>query len=243
MFKRLNLSGNALKIIACISMLIDHVGLMFFPRVLFIRYIGRLAFPIFAFLISEGCRYTKNKLRYFLSVFLLGAVCQIAYTIAYPSSIYLGILIAFSFSILIIYSLELVKKSLIEKSKLHVKILSILLFLSLIVLCYALTIKVDVDYGFIGIMLPVICSLFDFRRIKGVEKLDKLIYRKICFIVGVTLYVLLSEMYYFTAYSLFAIPLILLYNGGRGKLKLKYFFYAFYPTHLLLLEGLYLIIN
>ena len=130
MFKRLNLSGNALKIIACISMLIAHVGLMFFPRVLFIRYIGRLAFPIFAFLISEGCRYTKNKLRYFLSIFLLGAVCQIAYTIAYPSSVYLGILIAFSFSILIIYSLELVKKSLIEKSKLHVKILSILLFLS-----------------------------------------------------------------------------------------------------------------
>ena len=72
MLKRLTLSGNALKIIACVSMFIDHASLMLFPEIIWLRYIGRLAFPIFAFLISEGCRYTKNKLNYFLSVFILG---------------------------------------------------------------------------------------------------------------------------------------------------------------------------
>ena len=58
------LSGNALKIIAAITMFIDHMGLMLFPKTLIFRYIGRLAFPIFAFMIAEGCRYTRNRLRY-----------------------------------------------------------------------------------------------------------------------------------------------------------------------------------
>ena len=54
------LNGNALKIIGAVSMFIDHVGVLFFPRVLFLRIIGRLAFPIFAYLIAEGCRHTNN---------------------------------------------------------------------------------------------------------------------------------------------------------------------------------------
>ena len=67
------LPGNALKIIAAIAMLADHVGLMFFPRVSLFRIVGRLALPIFAFMIAEGCRYTRNRLRYFLQIFLLAA--------------------------------------------------------------------------------------------------------------------------------------------------------------------------
>ena len=66
------LSGNGLKLVAALTMLIDHVGMLLFPQVLLLRIIGRLAFPIYAFMIAEGCRYTKNKLRYFLMVFLLG---------------------------------------------------------------------------------------------------------------------------------------------------------------------------
>ena len=243
MLKRLNLSGNVLKIIACLSMLIDHAGLMLFPSVVWLRYIGRLAFPIFAFLISEGCRYTKNKLRYFLSVFLLGAVCQIAYAVVYPNDIYLGILLTFSFSILIIYSLEFLKKSLVENGKLGNKILATVLFFGLIVVAYLLTCNVTFDYGFIGIMTPVICSLFDFKNVIGFKKLYKLFLRKLCFVLAVILYNLSSGVKYFTFFSLFTIPLILLYSGKRGKLKLKYFFYAFYPLHLLVLAGLQLIIN
>ena len=59
--RNFGLSGNALKIIAAISMVIDHVGLMFFPTLKILRIIGRLAYPIFAFMIAEGCYYTKNK--------------------------------------------------------------------------------------------------------------------------------------------------------------------------------------
>ena len=69
------LNGNALKYIAALTMLIDHAGLLLFPRNILFRIIGRLAFPIFAFMIAEGCRYTRNKLKYFLSVFILGFAC------------------------------------------------------------------------------------------------------------------------------------------------------------------------
>jgi hypothetical protein len=57
------LTGNQLKLIAAGAMLADHVGLMFFPEAELLRIIGRLAFPIFAFMIAEGCKYTRNKLR------------------------------------------------------------------------------------------------------------------------------------------------------------------------------------
>ena len=54
------LTGNQLKLIALISMTIDHIGFMLFPRVKILRVIGRIAFPMFAFLIVEGYFYTKN---------------------------------------------------------------------------------------------------------------------------------------------------------------------------------------
>ena len=48
-------SNNVLKIIACITMLIDHMGVLLFPKITILRIIGRIAFPIFAFLLAEGC--------------------------------------------------------------------------------------------------------------------------------------------------------------------------------------------
>ena len=58
------LSGNQLKIIALIAMTIDHIGLQFLPHVTILRIIGRLAFPIFAYMIAEGCLHTRNRRRY-----------------------------------------------------------------------------------------------------------------------------------------------------------------------------------
>ena len=54
--------------------------------------------PIFAFMIAEGCKYTKNKLKHFLMIFILGVICQVVYFIN-DQSLLMGILIVFSFSI------------------------------------------------------------------------------------------------------------------------------------------------
>jgi hypothetical protein len=236
MYKKLGLNGNALKIIACLSMLIDHVGLMLLPNEIWLRCIGRVAFLIFAFLISEGCLYTKNKLRYFLSVFTLGVICQIGFDLVYKDQVYLGILLTFSLSIILIYLLEQCKTVFIKKSKLYLKILApVLLFLSILG-CYYVTEKIAFDYGFMGIMLPFICSLFDF------DGKYNLRLKKLLFVIGAIIYFLQSDLKEIIVYSLLSIPLVLLYNGKRGSKKLKYFFYAFYPVHILIIAGLTLVI-
>ena len=67
MKERFGLNGNILKIIAAISMFIDHMGFIFFPNITVFRIVGRIALPIYAFMIAEGCRYTRNKIKYFLT--------------------------------------------------------------------------------------------------------------------------------------------------------------------------------
>ena len=238
------LSGNAIKIIAAILMVIDHFGLIFYPSVMVFRCLGRLSMPLFAYMVAEGTRYTKNKIKYLALVLGLGLICQISYAIYEPSNLYFSILITFTFSMLIIYALKFMKKCCFENKKWWLIAISILLFLLSIaftnVFCYYFT----VDYGFWGCMLPVFASLFDFRGVDNekTKKYDKLILRAITFSIGIIVFVFTFSNVSFSIYALFSIPLILLYNGSRGKLKMKHFFYVFYPLHLLLLEGLYMII-
>ena len=72
MQKTKGLSGNQLKLIALAAMTVDHIGVQFFPNIQLLRIIGRLALPIFAYMIAQGCRYTKNKARY------LGTIAAVA---------------------------------------------------------------------------------------------------------------------------------------------------------------------
>ena len=109
-------NSNTLKLIAAVCMFVDHMAILFYPRIMWLRVIGRIAMPIFAFAIAEGCRYTKNKVKHFCLLFGLGAACQIVYTIFDPTQIYFGILITFSFSTLMIYALQFAKKCTFESS-------------------------------------------------------------------------------------------------------------------------------
>ena len=61
---KLSLTNNQLKIIAMISRVLDHIGLVFFPKVVLFRFLGRISFPIYAYMIAEGCAHTKNRKRY-----------------------------------------------------------------------------------------------------------------------------------------------------------------------------------
>ena len=111
-------NGNGLKLLAALCMLIDHLGVMLFPKVAWLRFIGRCAMPLFAFMIAEGCRYTKDKVKHFALLFGLGLACQIVYTIFDPENIYLGILLTFSISVLIIYAMQYAKACFAKKEEL-----------------------------------------------------------------------------------------------------------------------------
>lgn len=239
------LSGNVLKIIAAISMLIDHIGYMFFPDLLILRLIGRIAFPIFALMIAEGAKYTKNKLRYFLTIFLLGVVCQVVYYFFDDHSLYMSILITFSISILLIYLLQFVKHVLFNtNTKIYIKVLLPLIIIPFSITgVYFLNLYVQIDYGFWGILTPVFASIVDFRNIKvskEIKVIDNYYLRLLFMSICLVMLTIFGEVFQWAC--LLAIPLLLLYSEQRGKLKLKYFFYIFYPLHLVILQGIQILI-
>ena len=78
----LNRDTNLLKLVAMISMLIDHTGKMFFAQYNLMRIVGRLAFPIYAYCIAAGCVYSKNRFRYLSRIVLIGLVSQPFYAVA-----------------------------------------------------------------------------------------------------------------------------------------------------------------
>ena len=78
----LNRNTNLLKLVAMISMLIDHTGKMFFSQYRIMRIIGRLAFPLYAYCIAVGGVYSKNKLKYLSRILLMGLISQPFYAVA-----------------------------------------------------------------------------------------------------------------------------------------------------------------
>lgn len=236
-FKICCLSGNVLKIIAAISMLIDHVGYMLFPEYKILRIIGRISFPIFAFMIAEGCNYTKNKLRYFIVILSLATVYQIVYFI-YDKSIDMGIFVTFSLSILIIYSFQNFKQNLfsINASFLE-KGYAAIVFLLTVSIVWCLNISFNIDYGFLGCIAPMFASLFrSTNKDEPIElkRLDNLNVHVFTYSIGL----LIMTVVYggIQSWSLLAIPFLLLYSGKRGEKNMKTFFYLFYPLHFIVLE-------
>jgi len=80
----MNRNGDFLKFIAMFTMLIDHIGYLFFPSALWLRMIGRLSFPIFAFLIARGYRFTSDKRKYAFRLLAFGVLSQIPYAYFVP---------------------------------------------------------------------------------------------------------------------------------------------------------------
>ena len=234
------LSNNALKIIGMLSMIVDHVGAMFFPSVLILRIIGRIAFPIFAFMIAEGARYTKNKIRYLSVLALFALIIQLVYSF-YTKNARLTIFCTFTFSIILIYSLQLIKKIVFAKklNVLHL-ILAIILFVFLTISIYKITRIRFVNYDFFGVLTPVLVSLFHFEgEVKGfIKKLDNHLVSLLMLSIGLVLIYFHFKQFQLYAYALLAIPILFFYSGKRGKFKMKYFFYLFYPLHLVLLEAI-----
>lgn len=221
-------------------MALDHIGMLFYPDVSAFRIVGRFAFPIFAFLLAEGCRYTRNRAKHFWLIFGLGVFCVIAYYV-FDRSFYGNILITFSLSTLIIYAVQNLKKAVFADNKLLFDILLALVLLFMAVSgSYLLTTFLIIDYGFSGILTPVFIALVSScgDAVPPIlKKLDNLFVKLILLSAGlIWVSFTISLGFAIQIYSLIAVALLMLYNGKRGSAKLKYFFYIFYPVHLALLQ-------
>ena len=232
---KFGLTNNQLKIIAMVSMALDHIGLLFFPDVAIFRILGRIAFPIFAYMIAEGCRYTKNRAKYLGMIAGMGFVFQIVYFVA-MQSLYQGILVTFSLAIIAIYSIDGIVKSKKIWGRLAALVGLAFVAAFVFVLPTLLTgTDFDIDYGVWGILLPILVYFMPSRAWK---------------FVGVSLLLLARAIYYTVVvpiplqwWSLLTVPLLALYNGERGKAKMKYVFYIFYPAHLVILYGIAMLIT
>jgi len=239
------LSGSTLKILACIFMAFDHVGVVFFPTVDIFRIIGRLAFPLFAYFIAEGCKFTKNKLRRFLTVFIIGSLYMIFYLI-YEGEVYCNVFITFSISILLIYILTWFKKLVFEQKNYLVAFGALLALIALCVATWLLSENVYLEYGFRGAVLPLIISLFDFRGINApgaLKKLDNHYVGLICMAAGLALLCINANLGLLQLYSFITVALLAFYDGTVGNRKMKFAFYIFYPAHLLIIEGISIVLS
>lgn len=221
------MNNFAIKALACILMLVDHIGAVFFPKFLILRVIGRLAFPIFAFLLVEGYVKTSNFTKYASRLFLFALISQYPFMLAFKIKSY-NIFYTLLAGLIALYILDHKFYEIKWKNNFFktVLILGICIFVQ----------QIHTDYGFYGVLMILIFKLFrekSFYKLVGAMVLLNLIYilpyYKIIFYGGhINLRVFLQSL------SLFALGLIYFYNGKQGK-KMKYLFYAFYPVHLTVL--------
>ncbi len=221
------MSSFVLKIIAIITMFIDHVGYAILGKFSFLNYIGRIAFPIFAFQISEGYTYTRNLKKYFLRLFIFAIVSQIPFML-------FGKIISNDFTLNIFFTLllGLISIYIYDKSKCKiVGIISAILigFLSEFAHC---------DYGFYGVAIIFLFYVFKNDIMKS--SIAFMIATSIKYLIPIIKYGFHDVYLYLLICTLLPIVFISLYNGKKGK-DTKYLLYLFYPIHLLLIYGIYLI--
>lgn len=242
---KFGISGSTLKIIALITMLIDHIGAVVVLRMILdnaaqsgmvgvvpydnlyetyqvLRSIGRIAFPIYCFLLVEGFQKTRSRKSYALRLGIFALLSEIPFNLAISSKImnfeyqnvFFTLLIAFATMI----AVDAVAKMTWSRAEGFLQKLfsglQWLIGIAIVALGAVIAEGLHTDYGAKGVLC--IMLLYLLRRMKFLQ----LAAGAISFVWdGIA--------------PLAFIPMVL-YNGKRG-MKLKYLFYLFYPLHLLVL--------
>lgn len=159
-----------LKIIACLTMLVDHMGYVFFPGQLWLRMIGRIAFPLFAWYVAVGFERTSNRGRYLLRLTGWGVLSQIPYvmlfhggTLVNPLSLLHGTNVLFTFALALagLWMLEATRKRSLP--------LRICAWLALPVLAVVAQL-IQTDYGAYGVVMVLLFHFFRERRSEASEE-------------------------------------------------------------------------
>ena len=221
------LSGSWLKLIALITMIIDHIGLHLiryipeFNEVFFsvpefncsvygiFRLIGRTAFPIYCFLIAEGTYYTRSRFKYGVNLFAFALISEIPWNLEHNNTIfYFGSQNVF-FTLFLGFLSICIYERLREKPTRCIFALGALFIISWFL---------RADYGAFGMAFIFLLYLLRERRIA------------VCFIGSCIIHAAWKAVPAFI--------FIAMYNGQRGFIKgkfMKYFFYAVYPIHILII--------
>lgn len=214
------LSGSALKVIAMISMVIDHIALYLMEHGTLLyettRCVGRIAFPVFAFLIAEGFIHTKSRYRYFFTLLGFAVISEIPWYLLNGADGTHNVMFTLALGVATLMVLE----NLLQSSM----VLGFLWTLGMA----GLTSWLGVDYEWRGILVIVISYLYNtyahfFPYSRGMQFFCTFAFMMQYGVIGVVM----------------ACMIIYLYDGTRGFVQgsiAKYGFYAFYPIHLFFLS-------
>ena len=243
------LSGNAIKLIAVLSMIVDHFsktllivilnaislprlngGTMSFDTYNAIlefiqRYLygfGRVSFPLFCFLISEGFYHTSSRVKYAVMMVVFAVISEVPFDLLFfgtpvdwsHQNVYFTLLLG-------ICALWVVNLSVIKSDKLPARIAEAGVKAVLLCIIAVVADLLNTDYGSRGVLY--ITALYLFRNRRCVQV-----------VIFLAVYTLLMKTVP-SVFILISALIMLLYNGERGTLRInKYVFYIFYPAHLLL---------
>ena len=213
------LSGSALKIIAVLSMVTDHCAyyLLDESSVAYevMRCFGRIAFPVFAFLVAEGFAHTRNRMRYFLSLLLFAVISEVPWYLLNGADGTHNVMFTLVLGVLALAAFERLREH------------RILCCCSILLTAW-LAAWLGTDYEWRGVLMIVV-----FYLLGMVKNMPVTLRRMLQLLFAFPL-----MMHYGITGALFACVVIFLYDGTRGFIHgnvAKYGFYAFYPAHLFLL--------
>lgn len=223
------LNGFHLKLIAICTMLIDHMGYTLFPGVMWLRCVGRVAFPIFCFLIAEGCVYTHDRKKYAARLLVFALLSEIPYNLMNSGMIWdpydQNVLWTLLLGALVCWLMDWALKKCTP--------LSFVLTGAVMLAAYWLLEIGNTDYGGWGMLL--VAAFYGVHRAPSgaVVKMIAQAFGLAFFSIGVMGGYLSIELW-----SLAALVPLWLYNGRRGfsNRGVQYGFYAFYPVHILILS-------
>lgn len=233
------ITSFSLKIIALITMFCDHFGDALVGHFSFWNLIGRIAFPIFAFQISEGYVHTKNLKKYFMRLFAFALISQIPFHLflqkflpTATSSLNIFFTLLLGLGAITIYDYF----SKVENKEFGFQIFGfevkkIVGIISVLLIAYIANL-LHTDYGFWGVVV-----IFNFYLFKN-DKLAMIISYICLWVIRYGILILKNGFYmqylYLAICTILPIIFISLYNGKQGY-KIRYLLYLFYPMHLLLL--------
>ena len=232
----LNSDTNLLKLVAMLTMLIDHTGKMFFHSDL-MRIIGRTAFPIYAYCIAAGCVYTKNHLKYLSRLTLVGLISQPFYAVALGHTYQSMYAIAFKDNP-VGAVLNFYVQSFNHPSIFLTLILGMLVIWTIrekqLVLTAALALLIwritgSIDYGWKGVLLMVLFYLF---ISKWWLSLPVILAYMLWWGLQGSSYHLFGVSFAMQGFAICALPLIYIHTHSNIKIN-KWVFYLFYPAHVI----------
>lgn len=230
------LTSNMLRTLAVIFMISDHLWATIVPGNNWMTYLGRLAFPIFAFQISEGFIHTSNLKKYILRLLAFAVISEIPFNLFYGGSWFYpyhqNVMFTLLLGLLAISLIDKARKNKAAKTTAKTVLL-------LIPICLGAYIGFP-DYGFWGFLTVVMFYLFKDFPFAWLLQLAAMVLMNLILFEGQQIPVeIFGKTFGFPAqgFAVFSLVPIWLYGGkkGNGNKITQYIFYGFYPVHMIIL--------